>query len=515
MNEQGQDRGQFSDKLGFLMAVIGSAVGLGNIWRYPYLLYKDGGGAFLVPYFIAIITAGIPLVLLEYNFGHKFRGSAPLSYARANRKFEWIGWVPAFASMVILSYYCTILGWAINYLVKSFTFAWGEDPNAYFFGDYLKLSGGPFEITAINWEVVLGIVIIWAINWYYTYKGVSSGIEKVNKFMMPTLVVIMVIIAIRAVTLPGAINGLNALFTPKFSELSKIKTWIEAYGQVFFSLSLAMGALITYASYLPRHTDLNNSAFITAFANCGFEFLAAFAVFGILGFMATEQNVPLDEVVKQSVGLAFVAFPKVFTLMGPLWGKLMGVLFFTALVFAGITSSLSLIETFTSAFIDKTGASRKLVATVAALIGLATSMVYATSAGLFILDIVDHYINAFIITSLGLIEAVLIGWFVGAERMRERTNAMSYIKLGKWWSIMIKFVTPVVLGYMLIAGILGEFKNGYEGYPVSNLLILGVGIVAALIVLGLVMASRKWQPGMLEYSGFEHNYYNKDEKLEA
>ena len=475
-------------------------------------MYKDGGGAFLVPYFIAIITAGIPLVLLEYGFGHKFRGSAPLSYTRANRKFEWIGWVPAFASMVILSYYCTILSWAMNYLFKSFNFGWTADPNAYFFGDFLGLTDGPFNFAGFNWSVVLGIIFIWAINWYYTYRGVSSGIEKVNKFMMPALVVIMIIIVIRGVTLEGAVVGLNALFTPQFDKLTNIRVWLDAYGQVFFSLSLAMGALLTYASYLPRKTDLNNSAFITAFANCGFEFLAAIGVFGILGYMATQQGVAIDEVVKQSVGLAFVAFPQVFTLMGPLWGKLMGVLFFTALVFAGITSSLSLIETFTSSFIDKTGADRKKVATVAGIIGVISSMMYATGAGLYLLDIIDHYINAYVITSLGMVEAILIGWVVGAEKMRAHSNAISYIKLGAWWEIMIKFVTPIVLGAMLVLSLIDEIQKGYEGYPTTALLLYGVLMVAALLVLGFIMSSRKWHdPTMVSHSGFEHDYYTLDE----
>ncbi|HHT21645.1 MAG TPA: sodium-dependent transporter [Tissierellia bacterium] len=510
--ENNQERGQWNDKLGFLLAVIGSAVGLGNIWRYPYLLYKDGGGAFLVPYFIAIITAGIPLVLLEYGFGHKFRGSAPLSYTRANRKFEWIGWVPAFASMVILSYYCVILSWAANYLIKSFNFGWSADPNAYFFDSFLQLSDGPFSFSHFSWPILIGIILIWGINWYYTYRGVSSGIEKVNKFMMPTLIVIMIIIVIRGVTLEGATLGLNALFTPDFSRLGDIRVWLDAYGQVFFSLSLAMGALITYASYLPRKTDLNNSAFITAFANCGFEFLAAIGVFGILGFMATQQNVPIDDVVTQSVGLAFVAFPQVFNLMGAFWGKVMGVLFFASLIFAGITSSLSLIETFTSSFIDKTGADRKKVATVAAIIGLLLSSMYATGAGLYLLDIIDHYVNAYVIVSLGMVEAILIGWAVGASKMREHANAISYIRLGSWWDIMIKFVTPVVLAIMLVLSVVEEVRNGYEGYPTTALLAYGVLMIVVLVVIGLVLSKRPWHdPRMVEHSGFEHDYYQTDE----
>ncbi|TCT16270.1 NSS family neurotransmitter:Na+ symporter [Natranaerovirga pectinivora] len=492
-----QKREQWGSKMGFIFAAVGSAVGLGNIWRYPYLLYSNGGGAFLIPYFFAIFTAGIPLLLLEYGMGHKFRGSTPLSFARAGKKWEWLGWWPSITSFIIMTYYTMILSWAINYIFLSFNQAWGSDANAFFFGDFLKLSDGPFELGGMNWPVFFGITAIWFINWFVCYKGIKGGIEKLNKILLPTLIGIIVIIVIRGITLPGAALGLNTLFTPDWSKVMDPMVWIRAYGQVFFSLSLAMGIMVTYSSYLPKKSDINNSTFMTAFANCGFEFLTAIGVFGILGFMATSQGIPLEEVATESIGLAFVVFPQVFSAMGPL-GTVFGILFFICLVFAGLTSCVSLTEAFSAAVIDKTGVSRKKIVTFAVLGGYSISVFYATGAGLYFLDIIDAFINSYSIVVVGLLQSIVVGWFIGAHVIREHTNAVSIFSVGKWWEIMVKFVTPTVLIFMLGQSIINEIIEPYGGYSMKALLIFGWGIIALIIITSIILSKRPWRNKALE-----------------
>lgn len=509
--EQNQ-RGQWGSKMGFLLAVIGSAVGLGNIWRYPYMLYENGGGAFLVPYFIAIITAGIPLVLLEYGFGHKFRGSAPMSYARANKNLEWLGWIPSLVSFVVLTFYVAILGWATNYLFFSFAQTWGADPNGFFFNEFLKVSSGPFDIGTFQFPIMITVITVWAINWFIGFNGVSSGIERLNKILIPALMVIMAIIVIRGVTLPGATVGLNRLFEPDWSKIADSKVWLDAYGQVFFSLSLALGALITYSSYLPKKTDLNNSALITAFANCGFEFFAAIGIFGILGYMAQAQGVDVSEVASGGIGLAFIVFPQVFTTMGA-FGKFFGALFFLSLVVAGLTSSISLLEGFSSAVIDKTGQSRGKVVTVISIFGLMISMVFVTGAGLYILDIMDHFINSFAIVTIGFLEAVLIGWVVGADKIRKHNNEVSIISIGYWWEIIIKFVSPAILGFILINSLINDILNPYENYPVKALLIYGVGTLIVVFVVSFIIDRLPWRKGALEeYAATVSDYEGESEE---
>lgn len=486
-----QKREQWGSKMGFILAAVGSAVGLGNIWRYPYLLYSNGGGAFLIPYFFALLTAGIPLMILEYGFGHKFKGSTPMAMARANKRWEWLGWWPSINSFIILTYYTLILSWAINYMFLSLKQGWGSDTNEFFFNSFLKLSSGPFDVGGIVWPVFFGITAVWLINWFICYRGVSGGIEKFNKVLLPTLVGIMVVIVLRGVTLPGASLGLNKLFTPDWTKVMDPKVWVAAYGQVFFSLSLAMGVMMTYSSYLPEKTDINNSAFMTAFANCGFEFLAAIGVFGILGFMATSQGVAMDKVASQGIGLAFVVFPKVFAMMGTL-GRVFGVLFFVCLVFAGLTSSVSLVEAFSSAIIDKTGMERKKVVTLAAVAGYLISILYTTGAGLYFLDIIDAFINAYGLVVVGLAEAFVVGWLYGPGKVREHTNAISYYSVGKWWDLMIKYVTPVVLTFMMVQNLINELKAPYGGYPAAALALMGWGVIALGIAASVLMSKRPW-----------------------
>lgn len=316
-----------------------------------------------------------------------------------------------------------------------------------------------------------------------------------SKILLPTLLVIMIIIVIKGVTLKGASIGLNTLFTPNWEKVKDPKVWIAAYGQVFFSLSIATGIMMTYASYLPKKTDINNSAFMTAFSNCGFEFLSAIGVFSILGFMATSQGVSIDKVVSGGIGLAFIAFPKVFSVMGS-WGNILGVLFFTCLVFAGLTSAVSLVEAISSSIIDKTGWKRKKVVSIISIIGVIISSVFSTRAGLYLLDIMDNFINNYGIVVVGLLEAILVGWIIKAKTIRNHTNEISYYRIGKWWDIIIKYVTPTILMYMLVKSIITEINKPYGGYTISNLMAYGWSIIFIGIIGGIIIGKKKWKNNM-------------------
>lgn len=492
-----EGREQWGSKMGFILAAIGSAVGLGNIWRFPYLVYTNGGGAFLVPYFVAIFTAAIPILILEYGVGHKFRGSTPLALARANKKWEWLGWWPTINAFIILSYYSMILSWAMKYFTLSFTKGWGSDTNSYFYNDFLQSSGSAFEFNRIIWPILIGIALLWAVNWFICYRGVKSGIEKLNKVLLPLLIGIMVVIVIKAVTLEGATIGLNKLFTPDWSKMLEPQVWIAAYGQVFFSLSVGMGIMMTFSSYLPKKSDINNSAFMTAFANCGFEFLCAIGVFGILGFMAASQGLPLEEVVSGGIGLAFIVFPKVFSIMGT-WGTILGVLFFLCLVFAGLTSSVSLVEAVSSAIIDKTSWERKKVVTIICAVGFLVSIAFATSAGIYLLDIIDNFVNNYGIVVIGLLEAVVIGWIVKPKSIRKHVNSVSYYNIGKWWDITIKYITPAILLIMVLSSIVNEIKSPYEGYSMAELITYGWGVVGLGIIGALLISKAPWKNQKIE-----------------
>ncbi|MFW6315320.1 MAG: sodium-dependent transporter, partial [Desulfohalobiaceae bacterium] len=267
-------REQWGTRTGFILAAVGSAIGLGNIWRFPYMAYDNGGGAFLIPYFFALLTAGIPIIILEFGIGHKYKGSAPLTFFNIFKKWQWLGWWQVFVAFIISIYYVVIIAWALNYALLALNLGWGENPEDFFFGDFLALSEGPMNLGGIVWPIFIAAIAMWFVTWLALFSGVRRGIEVANKIFMPLLFLLLLIMLGRAVTLEGAAEGINWLFRPDFSAILDYKVWTAAYGQIFFTLSICFAIMITYSSYLPAKSDINNNGMMTAFINCGFSLLA-------------------------------------------------------------------------------------------------------------------------------------------------------------------------------------------------------------------------------------------------
>jgi neurotransmitter:Na+ symporter, NSS family len=350
------EREEWGSRAGFILAAVGSAIGLGNIWRFPYVAWENGGGAFFVPYLFALLTAGIPILALEYSLGHRYRGSAPLTFARLNRRTEWLGWWQIGVAFVIATYYSVVVAWAAAYAWFSVGERWGDDPEAFFFEDYLA-AADPGMVGTFRPGVLVPLVVIWAVTLGILASGVRRGIELANRILIPLLVVIFLALVIRAVTLEGALDGLGALFTPDWDEITSGQVWVAAYGQIFFSLSIGFAIMITYASYLPRRSDLTNNAFIAGFSNASFELLAGIGVFAAIGFFAATAGTAVEDVAVDGIGLAFVAFPEIISSM-PGMESLFGVLFFGSLVVAGVSSLISVVETYIAGVREKFGISR-------------------------------------------------------------------------------------------------------------------------------------------------------------
>jgi NSS family neurotransmitter:Na+ symporter len=487
-----KEREQWGTRAGFILAAVGSAIGLGNIWRFPYLAASNGGGAFYIPYLFALLTAGIPIMILEFGLGHKFRGSAPLSFAKLNRKWEWLGWWQVLVCFFISVYYVAIIAWSISFTGFSVTQAWGDAPKDFFFGTFLGLTSSPFDLGGMRWGIVVPLVAAWVINFIALYGGVKGGIEKAGKIFMPILFFMTVAIAIRGVTLPGAAAGLNYLFKPDFSKILDYRVWTAAYGQIFFSLSVGFAIMIAYSSYLPKKSDIVNNAFMTSLINCGYSLLAGFAVFGTLGHMALNQGVAVQEVAGAGVGLAFITFPAAISTLGS-FSPIFGILFFLSLTFAGITSFISINEAAVSALMDKFSWERKKAVIIYNIVAGVVSLLFATGAGLYILDIADHFINNYGIVFGGLLEVILIGWVFNPKFIQEHVNPISEFKAGSWWVFMIKIVTPIVLGYMAIMNLFSDLTTPYEGYQTSALFWMGWFVMIIVIVGGFFLASRKWK----------------------
>ena len=486
-----QHRGQWGTRAGFILAAIGSAVGLGNIWRFPYMVASNGGGAFMIVFLIAMLTGGIPIMILEFSIGHKTHRSAPGALKFLNTKWEWLGWLQVFTCFAIVIYYSVIIAWSLSYGLFSLQgLKWGTDTAAFFTGEYLKLESG-FSLGSFNLSVAIPLIIVWVIIFASVIGGVKDGIEKANKIFMPLLAILVVIILIRGITLPGALAGLDYMFKPDFSKLLNPQVWIAAYGQVFYSMSVAFGIMITYSSYLPDDSDIANNAFMTGFADTSFSLFAGLTVFSIMGYMAYSQGKEVAEVAGSGgIGLAFMVFPEAINALPGLNG-IFGLVFFLVLSFAGLTSAISLAEVVISSFIDKFHFNRKKVAVIVILIQGLISMVYATGSGLNILDIVDAFLNNYNIVVSGLIEIVLVAWVYKLGDFKELINKVSEFRVGLWWDFCLKFLTPIFLAIMLALKLINDFQKPYGNYPQAALIILGWSMPILAFIVGIILAKLK------------------------
>lgn len=486
-------RPQWRSRWGFLLAAAGSAIGLGSIWRFAYVCYENGGGAFLIAYFVALATAGIPLMILEYGLGHQMRGSAPLSFAKVSPAWEWLGWwMVVFVMFGIVLYYAVVIAWCVCYLGFSVTQAWGADPNAFFFQQFLGVTAGPQALGDIQSPILLALVIVWAVNWLIVFFGVEHGIERANKLFMPLLVVLLLALIGWNMTLPGAMEGMRTFLRPDFSKLSQPKVWIDAYSQIFFTLSLGFGIMVAYASYLPRKADITQDAWITSLADTAVSIVAGLAVFGTLGYMASTTATPFERVVDHGIGLAFVAYPKAISLL-PSFQSVFGVLFFLALTVAGIASAISILEAFTAAVTDKFQYPRKVVVTVLSVLGFVGGLLFTTGGGLAWLDIVDHFLSHYgLFIACGL-QCVLVGWIFGANRLRQHVNSVSSTQVGRLLDVSIKYVVPGVLLYLLASDAWKDLHQPYGGYPWMALVLLGRDWLLATLIAALFIALRPWR----------------------
>jgi len=493
LSEPHHPRPQWRSRMGFILAALGSAVGLGNIWRFSYLCYKNGGGAFLIPYTIALLVVGIPLLILELGLGHKMRGSAPMSFARIDRHWEWVGWWAVNCAMYgIMLYYSAVIAWCLNYVFFAANLSWGADTREFFFNQFLQASDGPLQIGDIRSPILFSLMAVWGVCWVIVFFGVQKGLERANKIFMPLLFLLIGILVVWSLTLQGAMQGIAVYLKPDFSLLATPQIWIDAFSQIFFTLSLAFGIMVTYASYLPRKADVVQDAVVVSVGNGLFSFIAGFAVFGTLGYMAHSLGLPVSEVVQESIGLAFIAYPKAISLM-PNFSQVFGVLFFVALVLAGFSSAISLVEAFSAAVVDKFHFRRKTVVSVVCLTGFLGSIIFTARSGVFWIDILDHFVTNYGLVVVGILECLLVGWVFRAKKLREHMNRAGSVRLTRLWDVSIRFVIPIVLGVLLIKSLYTEVTAAYEGYPWVAIILIGRDWIVLAMIAALFLAMFPWK----------------------
>jgi len=489
---QGRDR--WDSRTAFILAAIGSAVGLGNVWRFPATAYANGGGAFFIPYIVALITTGIPLMILEMGIGQLFQGSAPAALRRVNKTFEWVGWFALGTASMISFYYAAVMAWSWHFLIESFHYAfaetlpWAADAEGYFSQQVLREATEGAEAWHLVWPLVVGLAATWLLVFLIIHKGVHR-VGRVVLVTVPLPVLLLVILAIRGLTLEGAVAGIEYYLRPDFEKLKDPQVWLAAYGQIFFSLSLGFGIMIAYASYNKRRGDITNNAFITSLANCGTSFLAGFVVFSVLGFLAFTEGKAPSEVVNAGSGLAFVTYPTAISKLGEygrFWPPLVAVLFFVTLLTLGIDSLFSLIEAAVAGLHDRfSSLSRNVITTGICGTGFAVGLLFVTRGGGAWLDVFNRWCSDYGLALVGLMECLAIGYFFRTERLREYINSVSEIHLGGWWELCIRLVTPLVLTALLTGQVLEKELTAEAGgdwrATVAKLFFFGLLVAAFLL----------------------------------
>ena len=439
-------RSNFSGKLGFVLAAAGSAVGLGNLWRFPYLAARYGGGIFLLVYLILAVTFGFSLMIAEISLGRKTGLSAIGAFKKLNQKYTFIGYLASLVPIIILPYYSVIGGWVIKYFTAFISGQASAAADDLYFGTFISKPVEPVIWLAV---FILATAVV-------VYNGVEKGIEKVSKTLMPLLVILPIGIAIYSVTLPGAGAGLIYYLKPDFQHFS-MKTVVAAMGQLFYSMSLAMGIMITYGSYMKKDVNLEKSVSQIEFFDTGIAFFAGMMIVpSVFVFNGGD-----GAAINAGPGLMFVTLPKVFQSM-PM-GTLIGALFFVLVLFAALTSSISLMETIVSIVCDKTHWSRKMATVIITIYTLAIALPsslgfgiwsHITPMGMSFLDFFDFISNSILMPIVAFLTCFFIGYVIKPTAISEEVKLNAPFRREKLFVVMIKYVAPICIIIILVSSIL-------------------------------------------------------------
>ncbi|MBQ8945061.1 MAG: sodium-dependent transporter [Clostridia bacterium] len=443
-----EKRNTFSGKIGFVLAAAGSAVGLGNLWRFPYLAAKYGGGIFLLVYLVLAITFGFVLMVTEIAIGRKTQLSPLSAFGALNAKWGWLGKLATFVPVLIFPYYCLIGDWVTKYTAAMLTQASAAADDSYF-DNYVSATGEPLFWFAVFLLVTVLVVIF----------GVNKGIEKLSKILMPLLLIITVALSIYIVTRPGSKAGIRYYLMPDFSSLS-FKTVLAALGQLFYSMSLAMGIMITYGSYLSKDENIEKSTRQIEIFDTAIAFLAGLMIIPAV----FEYSGGDKEALSSGPSLMFVTLPKVFNTMPA--GGIIGALFFFLVLFAALTSSISILEAIVSGIIDRFKVKRPVAALAVSVYGLVLGTVCSlgfgiwsdfTIIGMSILDFMDFVSNSIFLPLVGMLTFVVVGFVIKPDAIISEVELNGPFKMKHFYVAMVKWIAPLLIFAILVSGILQSF----------------------------------------------------------
>ncbi|XP_018602713.1 sodium- and chloride-dependent GABA transporter 2-like isoform X1 [Scleropages formosus] len=511
-----EERGQWSNKVEFVLSVAGEIIGLGNVWRFPYLCYKNGGGAFFIPYLLFLFTCGIPVFFLEVSLGQYTSEGGITSWRKMSPLFEGIGYASQVIVILLNCYYIIVLAWAIFYLSFSFTLdlPWSSCNNSWNTGNcmeiqrrnssanyttvqnatspiiefwerrVLRISSGIDVTGTLHWDLALCLLIAWAICYFCIWKGVKST-GKVVYFTATFPYLMLLILLVRGITLPGASRGIKFYLYPDIGRLADPQVWMDAGTQIFFSFAICLGCLTALGSYNKYTNNCYRDCLALCLLNSGTSFVAGFAIFSILGFMSYEQNVPISEVAESGPGLAFIAYPRAVSMMpfSPLWACF----FFFMIVLLGLDSQFVCVESLVTAVIDlyptffRRKKGRELLILVIAVMSYLMGLTMLTEGGMYVFQLFDYYsASGTCLLFVAIFETVCIAWVYGADRFYDNIEDMIGYRPGPAIKYAWMFFTPATcigtFAFSLIKYTPLKYNNVYVypwwGYALGWLLAL-------------------------------------------
>lgn len=477
----------------FILAAIGSAVGLGNAWRFPGLAAKHGGGAFLLVYLIAMLAIGIPLLMMEIAIGRRARGGAPTSMRLLGKKGEAVGWTTVSNGFFISIYYAAVFAWVILMFVLSYKFGALTGDNAgakNLWAETIKNTWTTSGFDIIAWPVLAALVVAWGACYYCIRNGTKS-VGKVVKYTVSLPVICLLILAIRGLTMPDGAAGLAKFFIPDWTALADSSLWIDAIGQVFYSLSVAMAIMFAYGSYLDDKSNIAVDSMVIAFSDLFISVLAGVVMFTTMSGVGMLNNMSTS-----GIATAFLIYPQAIVNLTdiPWLNAAFAYVFYFCLITLAIDSLFSIVEGTATALSDKFHLNRNKVTIVLCIVEFFCGLIFVTGAGMAVLDIVDEFMNSYTLLITGVLEAIVVGWcFKTSKILCEVNRNTKNFRMPAWWfNLGIKVLAPVLLSGLFIWNLVTLFTGGgiygaEDNYSLASNLIFGWGIMAVSLVSGLII----------------------------